>query len=234
FTCEFADTPFWEAVDRLANAAGLVVQSGYDDDTIQVYSGGESVNPFVAYAGPFRFVAQNINANKSVQLAGVNRQTGLLRPQEYMNLSFQVFSEPKNPILGVTQAELVAATDDTGASLVPPKGDESMRHHRSSMYYNPGYRGHQAYGGVNLVRGDRTATTIRQLKGKVGVVMLAGTLPDIVVAEPEKVKNQKFVGRTVEIDLDSVTEANGHYTVSVTIKKLGVSDPNNVDYSWSS
>ena len=169
-----------------------------------------------------------------MQLAGVNRQTGLLRPQEYMNLSFQVFSEPKNPILGVTQAELVAATDDTGASLVPPKGDESMRHHRSSMYYNPGYRGHQAYGGVNLVRGDRTATTIRQLKGKVGVVMLAGTLPDIVVAEPEKVKNQKFVGRTVEIDLDSVTEANGHYTVSLTIKKLGVSDPNNVDYSWSS
>jgi len=49
-----------------------------------------------------------------------------------------------------------------------------------------------------------------------------------------KAKNQKFVGRTVEIDLDSVAEANGQYTVSLTVKKLGASDPNNVDYGWSS
>ena len=89
-------------MDKVAHAAGCVVFSDYDDETIRVYN-QDSLNPFVAYAGPFRFVAQNINSNKSVQLAGVNRQTGLLRPQEYMNLSFQVFSEPKNPILGTMQ-----------------------------------------------------------------------------------------------------------------------------------
>ena len=45
---------------------------GYDKSEEKV----RSVNPFVAYAGPFRFVAQNISSSKSVQLAGIN-------PEEY-------------------------------------------------------------------------------------------------------------------------------------------------------
>ena len=66
---------------------------------------------------------------------------------------------------------VIAATDETGASLIPPKGDENMRGVHRTMYYNPGYRGHNAYGNLNLVRGDKSATMMKVLKGKIGQVI---------------------------------------------------------------
>jgi hypothetical protein len=228
---EFDNLPFWEALDRVANAGGLTVYTDYDDESIRVWN-QESISPYLSYAGPFRFVATSINSNKNVQLSGVGRRIGITRPQEYMNFQFQIHSEPKNPLLGVTQAEVLVATDETGASLVPPKGDENMRF-RQSMYYSPGYRGHNAYGNLNLVRGDKSAATMKLIKGKIGIILLAATVPEVVVPDPTKVKNKKFTGRTVEIDLDSVTEAGGNYTVTLTVRRLSAPEDHNDMYSWS-
>jgi hypothetical protein len=228
-TFELDNLPFWEAIDRVANAAGLNVVTDFDDDTVRVWN-QNSVNPYVSYAGPFRFLATNIGSSKNVSLSGVGRQTGITRPPEYLSLQFQVQSEPKNPLLGVTQAEVLVATDENGASLVPSKNDDQMRYHRVG-YYNPGYRGHNATAGLSLVRGDKNATTIKTLRGKIGIILLAAVVPDIVVSDPLKVKNQKFVGRTVELDVDSVNEANGSYTVAFTARRAGV-EGNQPDYNW--
>ncbi len=231
-TFEFDGAPFWVALDRVAAAAGCVVYAEYDDSTIRVYN-QDAMNPHVAYAGPFRFLATNIHSNKSVQLSGIPRRGGGQTRYEHMNLSFQIQSEPKNPMLGVTQAEVVSAVDEFGGSLVPPKDPNN----RSSNYYNNGsFRGHNTYGNLNLTRGDKTATTIKSLKGRVGVMLLSGTTPEIVVADPLKVKNKTFVGRTTEVDLGSLTEdANnkGHYTLELTARKLGDNDPDRPDYNWS-
>lgn len=228
-TFDFENVPFWEAVDKVANAGGLNVVTDYDDETIRVWN-QNSVNPYVSYAGPFRFLANSINSNKSVSLAGVGRQTGVTRPPEYLSLQFQVHSEPKNPLLGVTQAEVIVATDETGASLVPARNDENMRVHRVG-YYNPGNRSHNATAGLNLVRADRNATTIKVLRAKIGIILLAAVVPDVVVTDPVKVKNQKFVGRTVDLDIDSVAEANGNYTVAFTARRVG-QEGNQPDYNW--
>jgi hypothetical protein len=229
---EFDNLPFWEAVDQVANAGGMTVYTDYDDESIRVWN-QESVSPYLAYAGPFRFVATNINSNKTVQLSGVGRRTGITRPQENINFQFQIHSEPKNPLLGVTQAEVLVATDETGASLLPPKGGDEHMRVRQSMYYNPGYRGHNAYANLNLVRGDKSAATMKLIKGKIGIILLAATVPEVVVTDPTKVKNKKFTGRTVEIDLDSVTEANGQYTVTLTIRRLTPAEDHNDMWSWS-
>ena len=54
------------AVDKVANASGCVVYGeDYGDDNIRVYN-QDSINPHVAYAGPFRFLATNINSNDSI------------------------------------------------------------------------------------------------------------------------------------------------------------------------
>ncbi|HSQ54447.1 MAG TPA: hypothetical protein VLM40_01780, partial [Gemmata sp.] len=143
----FDKTPFWIAIDKVATAAGCVVYSDYDDETIRIYKQG-TMNPYVAYAGPFRFLATNINSNKSVQLSGLPVNAGRASRSEYMNLSFQIQSEPKNPMLGVTQAEVISATDNLGGSLVPPR-DQNNR----SYYENRGTRGHNTYGNLNLTRG---------------------------------------------------------------------------------
>jgi hypothetical protein len=229
---EFNNTPFWQAVDAVANASGFTVYAEYEDETVRVYN-NDAMNPHVAYAGPFRFVATNISSNRNVQLSGISRRGDNNRMNEYMNLSFQIQSEPKNPMLGVTQPELTEAKDEFGGNLLPPR----ERHAYSPGYINNSYRGHNTYVSVNLTRGDRAAKTIKSLKGRVGIVMLSGTVADVVVPDALKTKKKTFVGRTVQVDFDSVDEdANqkGIYVVSFTAKRLGERDPNrNDDYQWS-
>jgi len=232
YTFEFDNVPFWQALDKVATAAGCVAINDYNDDAIQV-SNQESTNPYVAYAGPYRFLATNINSNKNVQLSGINRRGGGQVRQEYMNLNFQIQSEPKNPMLGITQVDLIAAADEFGGTLIPPKDPNN----RMNFYNNNGvFRGHNTYGAVNLSRGDKAATTIKILKGKVGINLLSGTIPEIVVSDPLKVKNKTFTGRTVEIEFGSLTEVannKGHYQLELTIKKLGVNDPDRgEDFNW--
>ena len=233
---EFNNTPFWQAMDAVADAAGFTVYAEYDDDTIRVYN-QDATNPHVAYSGPFRIVATNINTSRSIQLSGISKRGGNPHPTEYMNLSFQIQSEPKNPMLGTTQPELSEAKDDLGGSLLPP---QERNNFRSSNYLNGGYRGHNTYMSVNLNRGDRGATTLKTLKGRVGVVLLSGTVPEVVVADPLKVKKKTFTGHTTELVGESVDEdANqkGVYLVSLVAKRRGQADPGqirgNEDYVWS-
>lgn len=230
YSFTFEGTPFWEALDTVANTAGLYVGADYGDDTIRVYN-QDTYNPHVAYAGPFRFMAQNINANRSVQLSGISRRGGFpARQNEYIGFSFQIHSEPKNAMLGTMQAEALTATDENGVSLVPPRNPND----RSSNYYNSTYRGHSSYGNLNLVRGSKDATTIKSLKGRINIVLLAGTLPEVVIDNPLKAKELKLKGRNVELDYASMTEANGTYSVTLTLRNLAAIDPNRgIDYNWS-
>lgn len=229
---EFDGTPFWQALDAVANASGHMVNADNGDDIVRVYNQGQT-SPYVAHAGAFRFVATNINSSRNVQLSGINKRGGTQQQNEYMNLNFMVQSEPKNPMLGTTQVELTEAKDDLGGSLLPPKEQNGYR----SNYINGGYRGHNTYASVNLVRADRGATTIKSLKGRMGIVLLSGTVPEVTIADPLKVKKKDFAGRTTNLTIDSVDEdANqkGSYVVSLSARSLAQADPERgIDYSWS-
>ena len=232
-TFEFDNVPFWQVVDKVASAAGCMVYNDYnEDDTIHIYN-QNATNPYVAYAGPFRFLATNINSNKNIQLSGLNRTGFNQNRQEFINLNFQIQSEPKNPMLGISTVDLITVTDDLGGSLIPPKD----QHNRSNYYNNGMFRSHSTYGGLNLARNDKSATTIKTLKAKVGIILLSGTLPEIVINDPLKVQKKTFTGRTVEIEFGSLAEdANnkGHYSLDVTAKRLGVVENNqNDDFNWS-
>jgi hypothetical protein len=229
---EFDNVPFWVAIDTIANLTGSYVQvEEYGDFAIRVYT-QDALNPHVAYAGPFRFLATNINSNDSIQLSGISRRGGTYRHSN-MNFSFQIQSEPKNPMLGVTQAEIISAVDENGSSLVMPRHP----HERSHYYHNPGsFRGHNTYGNLNLTRADKGATKIKALKAKIGIVLLSGTSPEIVIADPLKAAKKSYVGRTMELDFGSLVEDQnnkGQYTLDITARKLGENDPNRPDYNWS-
>jgi hypothetical protein len=229
---EFENTPFWQAVDAVALAAGHFVNADNGDDIVRVYN-QDQLSPYVAHSGAFRFVATNINSSRNVQLSNINKRGGTDRINEYMNLNFMVQSEPKNPMLGTTQVELTEATDDRGGSLLPPKEQNGYR----SNYINGGFRGHNTYGSVNLVRADRGATTIKSLKGRMGIVLLSGTVPEVTIADPLKVKKKDFVGRSTQLTIDALDEdANqkGSYVLSLSARTTAEVDPNRgIDYGWS-
>ena len=231
FSFEFENTPFWPAMDQVATAAGLSVNPGYDDDSIHLYQ-QNSLSPYVSYSGPFRLVANHISTSKSIQLSNLNQNGFGNRGQEYINMSFQIFSEPKNPILGVNPVDLTLAEDETGASLIPPKDPNNRS---TSHYYNQGYRSHNASAGLNLTRGAKDATSIKMMKGRVGIQLLSGTVPEIIVPDPLNIKTKKFAGRTASLDIEALTEngkGSGLYTLAVTVSRVNP-DPNHYDYSWA-
>lgn len=231
---EFSDTPFWQAVDTVAHAIGATVQTDYEDSTVRVYH-QDAMNPYVAYAGPFRFMATNINSSRNVQLSGISKRGGGERVNEYMNLNFQVNSEPKNPMLGVSHVELLTATDNLGGSLVPPRERNDFEHR--SGYYNRGNRSHTQSMSVNLTRADRGATSIKALKARARVELLSGTSAELVIADPLKVKKQSFTGRSTELELTSCDpdpNNKDNFVLSVTAKNRTPSDPRRGDdYMWA-
>jgi hypothetical protein len=225
------NAPFWEAVDRVCALAGMSASFDYGED-VRVYPGG-AASPFITYAGPFRFVATGMQANRNVQFNGLTPGGSISRNPESLNVQIQIHSEPKNPMMSVNQPEVLAAVDEAGASLLPPKGNQNQPYYSGRTYYSGypgGYRSHHQQTSLYLVRIDRASTVVKTLKGKIGITMLAGTVPEVVVPDPVKVKNGRFVGRTVELDVESVTEQNGNYTAAITLRRIG---GNQNDFSWS-
>jgi hypothetical protein len=223
---DWKDRPFWQALDDVCNPTGLSVNPDGDDDGLLTVYDNDSYNPHVWYAGPFRFVATNIGSGRNVQLAGLPRRVAPQRPPEYLNLNFQIQAEPKNPIVSYHPPVLTRAVDDAGASLLPPKDDENVR-----QYWSPYlYRGFNQYAGVNLTRAGRDAALVKELRGKVTLVLLADTRPEITVENVLAAKKKKVVGRSAELEVESAVEGNGSVAVTLSVKQL---NPNPDDYTWA-
>ncbi|MCS6865277.1 MAG: HEAT repeat domain-containing protein [Gemmataceae bacterium] len=232
YTFDFQNTPFWQAVDALANTAGLGIYPEYEDQVIRFYP-QETVSPYVAYSGPFRLTATSIYSTRSIQLAGLPRRGEGPRSDGVVNLSVQIHSEPKNPMIGVTQPELTEAKDDRGGNLLPPRQPRNAYY---PGYYNSGFRSHNTHISIDLKRSDPQAKLIQSLKGRVGITLLSGAVADIVIPEPLKAQKQTYRSRSVELELQSVTEdtnQKGNYTVALKLTRRSPEGVNaGEDWNW--
>ena len=224
---EWKDTPFWEALDAACEMAGIIATPDENEDGFSGLSlyGNDTYNPYIAYSGPFRCVATNIGMNRNMQLSGLPRRALAPRQSEYLNFNFQLMSEPKNPILGFHPPIITKAIDDSGHDIAISTGDE----HRS--YYTPNmYRSHNQYIGLNLGTPSRNANSIKELRGKMTVMLLSDTRPEITVEKILTVKKKTFVSRTMELIVESVSESGDSVTIILSAKQL---HPNPEDYSWA-
>ena len=224
---EWKDTPFWEALDAACEMAGIIATPDENEDGFSGLSlyGNDTYNPYTAYSGPFRCVATNIGMSRNMQLSGLPRRALAPRQSEYLNFNFQLMSEPKNPILGFHPPIITKAIDDSGHDIAISTGDE----HRS--YYTPNmYRSHNQYVGLNLGTPNRNANSIKELRGKMTVMMLSDTRPEITVEKILTVKKKTFVSRTMELNVDNVSESGDSVTITLSAKQL---HPNPEDYSWA-
>lgn len=225
---DWKDKPFWEALDDVCNAAGITVQM-YNDaagGTPINLSANNTFDPHVSYCGPFRLVATNVAAGQNLQLSGLARK-GLPPPRQHsLSMNLQLFSEPKNPMLGMQPVVLTKAVDDAGTNLV--LGDDAQR---TSYYPYSANRVNTQYLSLNLGKPDRSATVIKDLRGKLTLTLLSSTRPDVTVEKLPTVKKKAFVSRTTELFIESVTESSdAGFSVTLTAKHL---QPTNEDYTWS-
>ena len=127
---EIRDLPFFEAFDRVADAAGLapefltgngsvgLMPGGYgmmDEDAEPAAPATPSVGPFVTYPGPFRVQLERIGISRDLA-------SGLARA----NLEFRIAWEPKlRPMLLKVDSDAIAIQDDRGEVVAPEVSEES-------------------------------------------------------------------------------------------------------------
>ncbi|HEY2787397.1 MAG TPA: hypothetical protein VGJ05_20745 [Fimbriiglobus sp.] len=225
YSFDLSDVPFWQAVDAVCNAAGLDVNVNDDAGTL-AFTFSDCYNPITAYAGPFRFVATNVNTGKSISLARLSRKELFSPAPEYLSLGIGLTAEPKAQVVGVKGTQLVKAIDDLGnvvtAEAAPPQSQ--------SYYYGYGYRSYGYSLNLSLTRPNKDSTHLKELRARAQIVLLAETRPEVTIRDVLKVKNKKFVGRSTEVELSQVEANNGQATVTVTFRQLNPLNAN--DYTW--
>lgn len=162
---ELADKPFFEALDTICGAAGLIPYFYTGNGTVGLLTGGRGpaaatggeASARVAYNGPFRisFKQLAISRDFASGMATANAQ-------------FEVAWEPRlRPMLLALKSEDIAITDDRGKTIEPSVSEES-----SSIVIRP--ENPIAEINLNMTAPERAAQKLATLKVKAELSLPAG------------------------------------------------------------
>jgi hypothetical protein len=181
--------PFWEAVDRLCQSAGLQTSPAMAVMGPGGRGSGLALSPGAGWtpgprsdSGPFRIFLTSLHYHKDLTL-GQAAQPGFIVPpappvaplgnrvaneQFYFNL--QLVAEPRLMIAQDGALTITEAIDNKGNSLLPPAAPGSpMARHSAYNGYSVGFAAMTFQLQGHLRRPDSPGTTIKILKGKVPV-----------------------------------------------------------------
>jgi hypothetical protein len=238
YSFQLDHVPFWEAMQKVCEATGAVLQGTYyGDDVIRLMDQDQFV-PFVSNDGAFRVTALNFSYGRNIQFGQLarNQVPAEVRSSEYLYLSISVSVEPRLPLLSVGQVKLTVAEDEQKNSLVPPAVNGIQYGPR--FYYGGGYRSFSQHVQTGLAWPSKTAKTLKLVRGIIPVTLLAEQRPSIVVEDILKAKGKKLQGDGTQLDVDEVGEApkgmvfgNGKaYQVRLSLRDTRPDNPN--DYTW--
>jgi hypothetical protein len=233
YSFQFDRVPFWEAVDQVCHAAGMVYMPYYGDDAVHLQS-QESYVPHLCYDRGFRLVANGFQHNRSIEFGTLPKAPNGVHRSDSLSFTFSVCAEPKLPMLGAGEPRLEVAYDSEGNSMVPrpgqPEGMGMFNH--TVMRYGNGFRVYSQQLQLNLARPSEKATTVKLIKGTVPLTVLVSQKPEVVTDKlmSAKGKKVKVGGATFAIEDVSATPAN-QYQVRMTITNESKDAADN-DYTW--
>jgi hypothetical protein len=226
-TIEMENATFWEVMDRLCLVAGLTVHHNEPQGMVLQYN--DYFTPCVSYRGPFKIVGNNFNYNKTVNFGPLPRNPANNQMRsESLTFSFTLSTEPKLPIMSVSQPKVLEAVDEKGVSMVVPQSSHESMYHSYS-----GYRQFQSGSSVNLQWPNKETRMVKRLRISLPVTFLASQKPEITVEDPMKVKGKKFTGPHSELQIDEVKETNNktQFQVKLTARNTGAGAAQ--DYTWA-
>jgi hypothetical protein len=235
YTFKFDRLPFWEAVDQVCHASGLVHQSGYGDDAVHLQSPTtDSYVPYICYDGAFRLVAHGFQQNRSIDFSTLPKVPAGVRRSDSLTFTFGICAEPKLPLLGVGEPRLEAAYDDLHNSMVPqrtgPDGVGPVT--RVVARYGNGFRTYSHQLQVGLARPSEKATAVRLIKGSVPVTLLVSERAEVVTDKLMEAKGKKFSAGGASFAIEEVAAAAANqYQVRMSITDE-TKDAADNDYTW--
>jgi hypothetical protein len=238
YSFHFDKLPFWQAIDKITDATGMMLQPYYGgwgmDDTTLMFYGADSYVPYSCYSGPFKLIAFGFNYSRSNNFGQLpkNPMQPNQPPQESLAVQLQIATEPRLPLISVGQPKLTAALDDENHSMLPPAAPEADPNNPYGNRFWGGWwgRGWMQQTQANLQWPSKTAKKVKLLKGTMPITLLADQKPTIVTEKilACKGKNLKAAGATFHIE--DITGAPGkQYTIKISVTEDNKENPN--DYS---
>jgi len=185
-TIELEETPFFEALDRVLDQAGMTVYPYTQERAVAVVARRESQKPAagrVAYAGPFRIEATVVTARRDLRDPTGNA----------VQVTLVIMWEPRvRPINLVQKLEELTAVDENGGSLLP----EEARGELAAMAGNEVACELQ----MPLKLPPRDVKRVAKLEGKL-LAMVPGRVEEFRFGDLEVAKNvsKRVAGVTVTL-----------------------------------
>jgi hypothetical protein len=222
---------FWEALDKVCNETGMILQHGYGDDRLR-FNYQDSVVPHIYRDGPFRLVATGFNYNRSVDFSARPKTPTATQRSEYLNFNFTLFVEPKLPILQLGAVKVLEAYDENRVSMVPGNSGDDLDNGwggRRFYRYGNGYRQYAQQASVNLLPTSEKARAVKYLRAVVPVTLLSEQRPEVVSDKVLTAKGKKVKFGQTHIHVEDVTETAGkQYQIRMSITEDGKDN----DYTW--
>jgi hypothetical protein len=240
-SCDLKDATFWQALDEICREAKLVVQPNYGGEERVVLQNQGGYTPYVYHEGAFRFVPTGFQMYRNTDFGLVGNAASAPQRNETLTLIFQVFSEPRIPLLGVGEARLQAAYDNDKNSMLAPvnnAGNEAMiwgggafMGHRVISRYGNGNRSYMQQTQLQLHRRSERATKVKVVRGELPVTLLVEQKPVVVADNILKAKGTKHTAGTTTFHFDDITvQPNKQYQIKLTISEDNKENPN--DWTW--
>jgi hypothetical protein len=231
YSFQFENVPFWEAIDRISVAGGLVLQQGYGDQTIRLQA-QESYVPHLSYDGPFRLVANGFQQTRTVDFSLLQKTPTNIQRTDSLTFTFSIFGEPRIPLLGAGEPRLEAVYDNEQHSMIPQPGNANGQNH-VTMRYGNGYRATSMQLMLTLDHPSEKARSIKLLKGSVPLTLLVSEKAEVVTDKLMDAKGKKFKAGDASFAIAEVTAlpANNQYQVHMSITDES-KDASDNDYTW--
>jgi hypothetical protein len=221
YTFHFDRLPFWEALDRVCEASGIVLQQNWGDEQLRLFF-QDSYVPFTFYDGPFKVVATGFNYSRNNSFGQLPRhpaqqfQPGM-QNFESLQVNFLIAVEPKLPIIRPGMVRLTEAVDEEGNSMLPP-ASAGGNNWAVSHYYGGYYRNYLHQTQANLLWPSKTSRTVKRIRGVVPVTLLADQKPTLITDKLLTSKGKKFTVGSATFHIEELTEMPGkQYQIKMSV-----------------
>jgi hypothetical protein len=229
---ELKDTPFWESLDKLCAAGGLMYfQNNPAVIQLQVMEGQQAARVPAAYTGPFRMRITNLNYYR-----GLNLMTQPANPQavrsESLTANMDMITESHVALMNIGPVQITEAIDGEGQSLATANlsGGNSY-----PVYYDgrqpPFMQPRQMT--FNLRPAAKASANLQVLKGTVPVEVRSQRKPLITVDDIFSVKTKLYKGNGVELAIlqvyDQGNKQNGNIRFFMTGSDLNADQNRGID-----
>ena len=227
YSFDFDKVSFWEAVDKICDASGMILQPANDE--VLRFAFQDNYVPYRSYDGIFKVTATGFNYYLNSNFGQLPRNPAQQQaPQSYESLqgNFTVAVEPRMPILKIGMIRLLKAEDSEKNSMLLA-GPNGLNQPWMGRAYNNNARSYTQSASVNLAWPAKSSRTIRFIKGIIPVTLLAEQKPTVVTDNLMTAAGKKFKVGTANFQIDNIGKRGGNQYEF----KMGYSDEN-AEHNW--